>query len=252
MPRVTVTVGPLRHFNLSLSYGVGGRSIDPGLVSQDLNTPFLSLRAYEGGFTYALRRGPVELSARAVGFLTKVDRDLVFSETLGRNKLADGTTRLGGAVALRALGSFFDEAVNLTLVRPTFDDTHLPIPYVPRLVLRQDLALFRDLGGPGTNHPVRVSLGVGWTLVGHRALPYGQRSDIISVVDASAAVATHGWQLSLAATNLFDQRYRLSEFNYRSDFHSAPEPTLVPARHFSAGAPRGLFVSLSKNLGGLP
>ena len=42
----------------------------------------------------------------------------------------------------------------------------------------------------------------------------------------------------------------MGEFYYASDFHSEPEPSLVPARHFTAGAPRGIFLSLSSNLGG--
>jgi outer membrane receptor protein involved in Fe transport len=75
-------------------------------------------------------------------------------------------------------------------------------------------------------------------------------SDIISVVDANAALGWRGLELSLAVTNLFDTRYRLGEYNYASDFHTEPEPTLVAARAFTAGAPRGIFLSLSGNLGG--
>ena len=250
MPRATVMVGPFQHFNLSFSYGEGVRSIDPTYISQDLDTPFASVRAYDAGITFAHDFGPVELSARSVLFETKVDRDLVFSQTAGRNVLANGTTRVGWASQLRAAGSFFDDAANLTFVRPTFDDTGLQIPYVPTLVFREDGALFGDLPWPVAQKPVRVSTGVGFTFVGRRALPYNQSSDIISVVDANAAFAWFGWELSLAVTNLFDRRCRLGEFNYASDFHSAPEPTLIPTRHFTAGAPRGVFLSLSSNLGG--
>ena len=49
-----------------------------------------------------------------------------------------------------------------------------------------------------------------------------------------------------------DRRYRLSEFNFASDFRNNPQPTLVPARHFSAGAPRGLFITFTATLGGGP
>jgi iron complex outermembrane recepter protein len=250
MPRATATVGPFGHFNLSLSYGEGVRSIDPTYISQDLDTPFASVRAYEGGVTYANDLGPVALSARSVFFETKVDHDLVFDQTEGRNVLANGTTRVGWAGALRVSGSFFDDSANLTLVRPTFDDTHLEIPYVPTLVFREDAAAFADLplkvGGKAT----KGSLGLGWSYVGRRALPYNQVSDVISVVDASAALRWRGFELSLSITNLFDVRYRLGEYYYASDFHSEPEPTLTPARHFTAGAPRGIFLSLSSTLGG--
>ena len=98
--------------------------------------------------------------------------------------------------------------------------------------------------------PIRASLALGWTYVGRRALPYNQVSDIISVVDANASLGWNGWELGLSVSNLLDSRYRLGEYNYASDFHSAPEATLVPTRHFTAGAPRGVFLSLSANFGG--
>ncbi len=250
MPRVTAIAGPFEHFNFSVSYGEGVRSIDPQYISQDLDTPFASVRAYEGGVTYANDLGSAAFSARSVFFQTKVDRDLVFSETEGRNVLSNGTTRTGWLGALRLTGSFFDESANLTLVRPTFDDTHLDIPYVPSLVFRDDVAVFHDLPWKIAGKPTRGSVALGWTYVGRRALPYNEESDIISVVDAHAAVGWAGWELSLAITNLLNSHYRLGEYNYASDFHSAPEPTLVPSRHFTAGAPRGVFVSLSTNFGG--
>jgi hypothetical protein len=50
--------------------------------------------------------------------------------------------------------------------------------------------------------------------------------------------------------NLFDTRYRLGEYNYASDFHSQPLPTLVPVRHFTAGPPRIVFFSIALNYGG--
>ncbi|HTA93570.1 MAG TPA: TonB family protein [Polyangiaceae bacterium] len=250
MPRVTMTAGPVQHFNFSLSYGAGVRSIDPSYISQDLDTPFASVRAYEGGVMYAHALGAVELSARSIFFETKVDRDLVFSQTAGRNVLANGTTRVGWAGALRLAAPFFDESANLTLVNPTFDDTHLAIPYVPSLVFRDDAAIFHELPLTLGAKPLKGSLALGWTYVGRRALPYNEVSDIISVIDANAALGWRGLELSLAVTNLFDVRYRLGEYNYASDFHSEPEPTLVAARAFTAGAPRGVFLSLSGNLGG--
>ena len=73
---------------------------------------------------------------------------------------------------------------------------------------------------------------------------------MISVLDANAALAWRGLELAVSVTNLFDRRYRLGEYNYASDFHSAEQPTLVAARAFTAGAPRGVFLSLSGTLGG--
>jgi hypothetical protein len=65
-------------------------------------------------------------------------------------------------------------------------------------------------------------------------------------------VARRPFKLALAATNLLDAKYRLGEFNYASDFHSQPSPTLVPTRHFSAGTPRVVMLTLEFLVGGNP
>ncbi len=56
--------------------------------------------------------------------------------------------------------------------------------------------------------------------------------------------------MKLLSTNLLDSQYRLGEFNYASDFHSQPQPTLVPDRTFTAGPPRGVFLTLGVTFGG--
>jgi outer membrane receptor protein involved in Fe transport len=97
----------------------------------------------------------------------------------------------------------------------------------------------------------RGTLGIGYTYTGPRALPYNQLSDVVSVVDATANLAWKGWSAALAVTNLFDTKYRLGEYNYASDFRPTSEPpTLVPARQFAAGAPRGVFLTIGKTFGG--
>lgn len=250
LPRGSVLVGPIAGMTMSLAYGRGIRSIDPVYINQDLETPFASVEAGDLGISYARGVGDVELMARSVFFQTHVDRDLIFSETAGRATLANGTTRTGWVGAVRATGTWFDEAANVTLVRSTFDDTNLLVPYVPDVVVRSDSAIHHALPWKPGGDPLSGALAAGVTYVGRRALPYGQRSDVIFTVDASATVGWKMFELGLVATNLFDRQYRLSEFNFASDFQSAAQPTLVPARHFSAGAPRGVFLTLSATLGG--
>ena len=63
--------------------------------------------------------------ARSIFVQTHVDRDLIFSQTAGRNVLGNGTTRTGWVGATRMTGSFFDESANVTLVNSSYDDTHL-------------------------------------------------------------------------------------------------------------------------------
>ncbi len=251
MPRGSVLIGPFTGFTASVSLGKGVRSIDPVYINQDSPTPFASVDARELGVSYARGVGrDVELMARSIFFQTHVDRDLIFSETAGRATLANGTTRTGWVGAVRATGPWFDQAANVTLVRSTFDDTHLLVPYVPDVVVRSDTAVHHELPWHPGGEKLTGALASGITYVGRRALPFGQRSDEIFTVDASASVGWRMFEVALVATNLLDRRYRLSEFNYASDFRSAEQPTLVPARHFSAGAPRGLFLTLTATLGG--
>jgi TonB family protein len=248
--RATLAFGPFDHFTYSLSYGTGVRSIDPSYVTQDVATPFASIRSFDGGVAYAHDLGSLSVAARSVFFATRVDHDLVFSETEGRSVLAGATTRTGWNGLVRLRGDFFDQNANISLVKSTFDDTGLLVPYAPDLVVRSDTALFSDLpfGIDGT--AVRGTLSVGAGYVGHRALPYGQRSDTIFTLDTGASASWRAFELELQVTNLLDTRYRAAELNYVSDFHSQPLPTLVPARHFAAGAPREIFLSLAITLGG--
>ena len=250
-PRGSVIVGPFRNFTFSASYGRGVRSVDPIYITQDVQAPFSSVTSYEVGAGYAGSLRNMVLVARSVLFQTVVDRDLIFDQTAGRNVLGVGTTRSGWLGALRLSGRFFDESANLTLVRATFNDTGEAVAYVPSAVLRSDTALLRDLPWSLRGKPIHAKLGAGITYVGPRPLPYGQVSGNIFTVDAFASLAWSMFQVKFISTNLLNSQYRLGEYDYASDFHSQAQPTLVPERTFTAGAPRGLFGTLAITFGGL-
>jgi TonB family protein len=250
LPRASLIAGPFRHLSLSGSYGKGIRSIDPNYISQDVQAAFANVTAYEGGIAYAGNVRNATVVARSVVFRTVVDRDLIFDQTAGRNVLGVGTTRTGWLGALRLTGSFFDESANLTLVRATYSDNGSAVAYVPGLVFRSDSALFRNLPWTVLGKPIRTTLSSGITYVGRRPLPYGEVSSTLFTIDASASAEWANYQLRLHATNLLDTQYRLGEYNYASDFHSQPQPTLVPDRTFAAGPPRALFLTLGFNFGG--
>ncbi len=238
LPRVSLFGGPVAGWSPSLSFGDGVRSIDPTYVSQDVKTPFARIRSYDAGVAYKNDN----LTLRASGFRTHVDRDLLFSETVGRNVLAGGTTRLGASVSGRVTYGWLDQNASATYARSTFDDTSLLIPYVPDLVVRSDTVASTELG------PFRGTVGCGLTFVGQRALPYGERSDAVVTIDGSASLAWAHYRLGLEATNLLDRRYRLGEYNFASDVHSEPQPTLAIARQFTAGAPRSAMLRLEVQL----
>jgi TonB family protein len=256
LPRASIIFGPFQNFSVSMSYGQGVRSIDPSYITQDVKTPFASIVGYEGGVTYAGGVGDWTLVARSIFFQTHVDRDLIFSETEGRNVLGVGTTRTGWVGAGRLTGRFLDETANLTLVKSTYDDTHLLVAYVPGVVLRSDTALFSDLPWELMGQKVRGTLAAGVTYVGPRALPFGEESESIFTIDTSATLHFRNFEFGLSVTNLLNRQYRLGEYNFASDFRAQraqfgdAQPTLVPMRHFTAGAPRGIFATFSVNFGG--
>ena len=265
LPRASLIVGPLRGVSLSASYGRGVRSVDPSYITQDVQAPFAHILAYEAGASYTAPLANTFLVARSVFFQTVVDKDLIFDQTAGRNVIGAGTTRSGWLAALRWTGSFFDQSANLTLVRATYNDngeavanvpgvvfrTGNAVAYVPGVIFRSDTALFRPLPWRLRGSPIQASLGAGITYVGPRPLPYGQVSGSIFTVDGSLGLTWTNYQVRLLATNLFDTQYRLGEYDYASDFHSQPQPTLVPQRTFTAGAPRGSFATFAITFGGV-
>ncbi|HEY3821027.1 MAG TPA: TonB family protein [Polyangiaceae bacterium] len=279
MPRGTLVAGPFDHFEFSASAGNGVRSVDPSYISQGIGTPFVSVESRDLGVSYNGELGhtmlidegggrrhfwnggihdATEITVKSEFFQTHVGQDLIFDPTQGRNTLSSGSTRTGWSGAARALGSFFDVAVNATVVKAVFDATGqcspycgLLVPYVPDLVLRGDAALYSDMPWRLAHKPVRATIGYGISYVGQRPLPYGQLSDVIFISDASLGFGWTIWNLRLSGQNIFDSKYKLGEYNYASNFQKyLPAPTLAPERSFTAGAPRAVMLTLSATLGG--
>ena len=193
-------MGPFSNVTLSASYGAGVRSIDPIYITQDTGTPFASIKSWEGGSSYAGGTENVSAVVRSIFFQTHVDKDLLFSETVGRNTACPMGRRapdLGGLHA-RVTAGPFDEAASVTLVKSTFDDTHLLVPYVPDVVVRSDTSVHGELGDV-FGSPVQGGLGAG-PHIGRRALPYGQRSDTIFTLDGSGTVAWRAYEMGLMGT----------------------------------------------------
>lgn len=249
LPRVTALFGPFSSFMLSASYGRGARSVDASYVTDGVDTPYAEVDAWDVGVSYGRTFDDLTLTATTSFFVTHVDKDQIFSETEGRSTLAEGTTRAGGSLTARATTAFLDAAANASIVKSRFDDTGLLVPYVPDLVLRVDTALFHDLFDLDAS-AVRGRVGVGASLVGERALPYGERSEVLFLLDASASLAWRFLELEVTGTNLANLETKQAEFNYVSDFEPGDPATLVAARHFAAGPPLGVFGTLSATLGG--
>ena len=172
--------------------------------------------------------------------------------------LGVGTTRTGWAGNARVTGAFFDQAANVALVRSEFNDTHLLVANVPSAVFRSDTALFQDLPWQLLGEKPRGAVGLGVTYVAPRPLAFGERSDAVFTVDASATLNFSHYEFGLSASNLLGAQYRLGEYNFASDFRSyragasgsRSQPTLVPERTFNAGAPRTIMGSFAITFGG--
>lgn len=251
LPRISSTWGPFSGITLSLAYGRGARSVDPSYITDRVETPFARADSWDLGAAYAKTFESFRLTVASSFFVTKVDRDQIFNQTEGRNTLADGTTRAGWSATARGTGSFLDVSANASLVRSRFDDPGLLVPYVPDVVLRTDAATFGDLFDL-VGSPVRGRVSLGASFVGPRALPYGQRSDAIFLLDAAVSAGWRFLDLEIAGTNLVNLDVKQAEFNYVSDFSPGNPANLVAARHFAAGAPLGVFGTLSGTLGEEP
>jgi iron complex outermembrane receptor protein len=271
-PRATMLVGPFdrlrgewRHLTLTGSVGVGSRAVDPSYIAQEDRTPFASVLATEGGLLYqrTLRRsplGPLSLQARGIYYYTHVAQDLIFNPQEGRNTLAPGTRRQGMVAATRVTGSWLDWAASATYAHARFEDTdpgvagaYVPadagnvVPYVPEWVVRSDAAVY---GSPRWlqwfGQQLRGRAGLGFSYISPRPLPFNERGDPFYVLDGNLALRWKHIEAGLNVQNILDQRYRLSEFNYASEFDAnTPTPDLIPARHFTAGPPRMIFLMLT-------
>jgi outer membrane receptor protein involved in Fe transport len=228
---------------------MGAQSMDAQYISQDENAPFTLLRAAEAGVLYHRQSSGLDLSGRAVAYYTHVDRDLLFNPQLGRLAQATGTTRMGFVGVLRATTPWLDELASVTYAHATFDDDGTLVPYVPIWIARSDTAFIHALPWVRFWDSVLVgSAGLGLNYIGSRALPFSQFAAPTFEVDASANVSWKWFTVGFRVNNLTDARYPLSQFFYASDFHSRDYPTLVPAAHFTAAAPRTFLVTFSLTL----
>jgi iron complex outermembrane recepter protein len=249
LPRATLEVGPYDGLSFTGSYGHGVRTTDPVYVVNRETPPFASVKAYEGAVVYTKTVNALTLSARSIFFGTHVDRDLIFSQSEGRNTPANGTTRTGWIGALRLTHPWFEESAHLTLVRASFDDTGLPVLYVPSTVLRSDTAVHHDLPWKLGQKPIHAKLSAGLSTIGKRPLPNAEYADRIFTLDASAAANWGIFMIDVSASNLLNSRQRLGEYNFTSDWQNQGS-TPAPARHFAAGPPRSVFITLGMTLGG--
>lgn len=247
-PKISADVTVLPRLRWITSFGIGTRSSDAQGLSQGEFAPFARVRAAESGLvTHVVDSDAFTVDARTVLYHTRVERDLLFDETAGRNTFIGASNRFGALAAARITMPFgLDTQTSLT-----YAEAYLPpagaseldlaagvrLPYIPRWVGRLDASLRRPLRVGG--HTFRYNIATGLSYVAPRPLPYGELGPAFGTFDAAVRLRYRAVELGIEGTNLFDRRNKIAVYNYASNFR---DPSAFASRlsqqHFAAGPPR--------------
>jgi hypothetical protein len=241
-PRITLDLRIIEGLHALASYGQGTRSTDAAALSDNETAPFARAQEFDTGLAYRFgERGDlITLRAQLSYSLTQVNKDLLFSETEGRNVLAGASTRHAVLFSGRLhLFDIVDLLANVGWTQATLDATGELLPYIPQLVARLDAAVAGRLGSWSLGGiPVEGRLGLGFTYVPGRPLPLKTFGDPFYVLGAGGDIRLWHFSVGVELRNLLNTEYRQAEFQFASNFVS-PEaiPSRVPQRHFVAGEP---------------
>ena len=260
-PRATLEGDPARWLRLMASYGQGYRSPQARQLEEGESAPFAEVHSYElGARAGDERRWTVTLAA----YETRLSYDLAFDAEEARLERIGPTTRRGFVVYSEAHSRLgFDAAVSATFVSATLDDPPPPtpsdptppyidgqqLPFVPPVVVRADAGFRHDIARVA-GEALSGRVGYGATFLSPRPLPYGQEAAPVFLVDASASLRRTFLELGVEAMNLLDAQYADTEYSFVSNWLTTPAPSLVPARHFSAGPPLTVLGTVTVHLGG--
>jgi iron complex outermembrane recepter protein len=245
-PRASAEVLLSKGLSWTTSYGAGSRSSDAQALSNGESAPFARAHALETGLSFE-RPGSVDISARAIAYYTRVDRDLVFDQNRGRNVVIGTSNRFGVAISGRITSrSGIDTQGSLTYAEAYLPNPDAPfydltngkrMPYIPRWVARLDTSLRREVQLRGIRLGLTGALGT--TYVAARPLPLEQFGHDISSIDAAFRVRVKFVEVGVEVTNALDRRNRAAEFNFPSNFTLPDAPASQLAHpHFAAAPPR--------------
>lgn len=228
--------GPLRLF---LSYGDGFRSPQARSLADGERAPFVSVRGAETG----ARAEWARVSAQAALFGSWVANDVVFDHAAGTTLPAGPTLRVGGSLGLTARPSAgWVLAAHGTLANARLLKSGALLPGFAPLVVRADTGYSHTFAW--REGLVSARVGGGLTVVGPRPLPYREFTAPVALVDALAEVQAGAIALRVEVQNALDARWRDGEFVFVSQWERSATTSRLPARHFSAGAPRTLMFTL--------
>ena len=120
-------------------------------------------------------------------------------------------------------------------------------PYVPPWVVRLDTGV-RGALVDIDEHPLTGRLGLGYSYLSQRPLPFGVRSDAVTLCDLSLSLRYGVAELGVEIFNLFDAQHAATEHVYPSSWDPDALPSRLPARHIAAGPPRSVLFTLGLTL----
>lgn len=258
-PRATVELAPSGWSRVFVSYGEGFRSPQARQLSEGESAPFAKVRSVEVGARFRPTRAPERLTVTAALYGTFLSTDLVFDPSEARLERVGPTRRLGAvaSVVARPWRWLFASAsvtwVHATLEEPppaTPENPSPPfskgqlLPYVPPVVVRLD-ARARGRLFSLSRSGVVGTLGAGFTYLSPRPLPFAQFASPVAVLDVSGSLAWRFIELGLECFNIAGTQYAATAYSFVSNWQTTSVPSLVPARHFAAGAPRTVLATVS-------
>ncbi len=254
-PRASLELKTWSWLTLMGAYGEGYRSPQARQLEEGENAPYTKVHSSELGARARFYDGRLALTGAA--YLTSLSEDLAFDPQNGSLGRIGPSTRKGlvGHVIVRPR-PYFLASVSVTSVKASLDAPPLPtaevptpayqkgesLPYVPPLVVRADVAANGTIWTFANRWPrLQGRAGAGFTYLSRRPLPYGQSTDRLVLLDVSGSLQRGPFELGIEVWNLLDRRYAANEFSFVSNWGRQELPSLVPARHMSAGAPRTLL-----------
>jgi len=258
-PRASIELTPFSWLHLLAAYGEGYRSPQARQLEEGESAPFAKVKSYEAGIKLL---DPGFLSFTAIAYETRLSYDLAFDAVEGAMVRIGPTTRRGLVGYLQASPiAGFTSSLSATFVSATLDAPPPPtpsnpspafvqgqqLPFVPPVVVRADVGYHRALFS-FMNKPVEGRIGYGATFLSPRPLPYSQVAAPVFLADASLGLRRDFLEVGVDAINLFDARYADTEYSFVSNWQTATAPSLLPARHISAGAPLTVLFTVGLHL----
>lgn len=244
-PRCTVTF-PLREsVMLFAAYGQGIRLPELRSVLSSRNVEDENLSRYSGGTADVSSGHSMEagtnfrplgaLDIRVSGFVTLMEKEMVFDHVSGTNLEKNRTRRLGAEMAMDlTLKQWWKTSVDVSLVNARFVESGNEVPGVPKV-----LANLRTRLGDTTG----AHAGLDIRLMGRRPLPHGA-----SVNGYIWGVFSGGYRFDIfdvtcVLENLFGQKIMAGAYHFASRFGTGDSD--LPRIHYVASKPFTVKLALT-------